>query len=81
MGGVKPLVYRQEQLRQVTLVKSVNTTASIRTTYFHWFHKMSNVLSENLNSGRGTGGGVGVHPTSWKYSVWWWGWDNSTILS
>ena len=48
MGGVKPLVYRQEQLRQVTLVKSVNTTASIRTTHFHWFHKMSNVLSENL---------------------------------
>ena len=69
-AGVKPLVYRKKQLCHVTLVKSVNTTASIHTTHFHWFHKMSNVLSENLNLGRGTGGGVGVHS---KYSVWWWG--------
>ena len=47
-GGVKPLVYRQWQLRHATLVKWINTTASIRTKHCRQFHKMSNVLSENL---------------------------------
>ena len=42
VGGevVKPFVYRQWQLRHMTLVKSVNTTASIRTTHFCLFHKV-----------------------------------------
>ena len=47
-GSVKPLVYRQWQLSHVTLVKWVNTTASIRTIHCRSFHKIQNVLSENL---------------------------------
>ena len=39
-GGVKRLVYRQLQLRRMTLVKSLNTTASFRTAHFRSFHKM-----------------------------------------
>ena len=49
--SVKPLVYRQWKLRHVTLVKSVNTTAFIQTTCCRTFHKMWNVLSENLKFG------------------------------
>ena len=40
VGSVKPFVYRQWKLRHVTVVKSVNTTASIRTTHCRSFHKM-----------------------------------------
>ena len=38
VGGVKSLVYRQWQLRHATLVKWVDTTASIRTTHCRSFH-------------------------------------------
>ena len=55
---VKPLVYRQWKLRHVTLVKSVNTTASIRTTHRRSFHKIKNVLSENLKFRGGRRGGI-----------------------
>ena len=53
--GVKPLVNPQWKVRHVTLVKSVNTTASIRTTHRRSFHKMKNVLSENLKFRSGVG--------------------------
>ena len=46
-GGVKPFINRQWQLRYMALVKSVNTTASIRTTHlcsFHSFIFMSSLL-------------------------------------
>ena len=54
-GGVKQFVYRQWQLCHMTLVKRVNTSASIRTTRFRSFHKMQNVLSENLKFEGGGG--------------------------
>ena len=40
VGGVKPLFYRQCKFCHVTLVKWVNTSASIQTTHCRSFHKI-----------------------------------------
>ena len=49
----------------MTLVKLVNTTASIRTTNCRSFHKMPNVLSENVKFGRCGGRGEGEEGNNW----------------